>query len=105
VSDLKPTIVTVDIAGEEYAIRSHATPEYTRECAAYVDRTITEILRGGSLIQAHKAGILAALAVTDQLFQTRREVESLRADIARMALKLAADIDTRLAPDDLAASS
>ena len=104
-TDSKPTVVTVDIAGEEYAIRSHATAEYTRECAEYVDRTIAEILRGGSLIQAHKAGILAALAITDQLFQSRRELEALRAEVARSAAKLAADIDARLAPEDLAASS
>ncbi|MGH7507397.1 MAG: cell division protein ZapA [Longimicrobiales bacterium] len=99
------TVVTVDIAGEEYAIRSHASPEYTRECAAYVDRTIAEILQGGSLIQAHKAGILAALAVTDQLFQARMEADALRAEVARVAGKLASDIDARLIPEDLASSS
>ena len=99
------TVVTVDIAGEEYAIRSHASPEYTRECASYVDQTIAEILRGGSLIQAHKAGILAALAVTDQLFQARREAEMLRAEVARTAAKLAGEIDHALAPEDLAAQS
>ena len=99
------TVVTVDIAGEEYAIRSHATPKYTRECASYVDQTISEILRGGSLIQAHKAGILAALAVTDQLFQAKREVEMLRAELSRTAAKLASEIEQSLVREDLAASS
>jgi len=99
------TVVTVDIAGEEYAIRSHATPEYTRECASYVDQTIAEILRGGSIIQAHKAGILAALAVTDQLFQARREIELLRAEVARSAAKLAAEIEQSLVAEDLAGQS
>lgn len=104
-SERPTTVVTVDIAGEEYAIRSHASPEYTRECATYVDQTIAEIMRGGSLIQAHKAGILAALAVTDQLFQARREADVLRAEIARTAGKLASEIEQRIVPEDLAAQS
>lgn len=99
------TVVSVEIAGEEYPIRSQATPEYTRECAAFVDRTISEIMQGGSLINVHKAGILAALAVTDQLFQARKEADALRAEVARTAAKLASDIDSRLVPGELASAS
>src|SRR5690606_21918836 len=65
------TVVTVEIAGEEYNIRALASPEYTKDCAAYVDRTLSEIMRQGSLLQAHKGAILAALALADELFQTR----------------------------------
>lgn len=90
------TVVTVSIAGEEYAIRADATPEYTRECAAYVDRTINEILAQGSLIQVHKAAILAALSLSDQLFQARQESEELRTAMAALARKLSAEIEVRL---------
>lgn len=92
------TIVRVEIAGEEYTIRADATPEYTLECAAYVDRAITDILGQGSLIQAHKAAILAALAITDQLFQARRETEAIRDATSRAATKLASDIEARIEP-------
>ena len=92
------TVVSVEIAGEEYTIRADATPEYTRECAAYVDRAITDILEQGSLIQAHKAAILAALAITDQLFQARGEAEAVRDATARAARELASDIEARLGP-------
>jgi cell division protein ZapA len=101
----EPTVVTVSIAGEEYAIRAHSTPEYARECAAFVDQTLTEIMRGGALVQQHKAAILAALAITDQLFQGRKEMENLRAEVAQQASRLAADIDARLGAADLAARS
>ena len=96
------SVVTVEIAGEEYAIRAVAAPEYTRECAAHVNGRIEEILRQGSLVQAHKAAILAALSITDELFQARRELEALREETAALAGRLAADIQARLGPGDLA---
>lgn len=98
-------VVTVSIAGEEYTIRADATPEYTRDCAAYVDRTIREILDQGSLIQPHKAAILAALAITDELFKSRGEADAVRDDVGRRAGRLAADIEARLAAGDLAGRS
>jgi cell division protein ZapA len=87
------TIVTVEIAGEEYSIRAQASPEYTRECAAYVDRTLSEIMRQGSLVQAHKGAILAALALADELFQARSELESLRGEVTRRAIRMAGEIE------------
>lgn len=90
------TVVTVEIAGEEYNIRAQASPEYTRECATYVDRTISEIMRQGTLVQSHKAAILAALALADELFHTRAELEGLRGELAERAATLAAEIDERL---------
>jgi cell division protein ZapA (FtsZ GTPase activity inhibitor) len=98
------TVVTVRIAGEEYAIRAQATPEYARECAEFVDHTITEIMKG-ALVHSHKAAILAALAITDQLFQGRREAENVRVEFARRADKLASEVEARLEPADLAARS
>jgi cell division protein ZapA len=96
VSDGQNTLVSVEIAGEEYTIRAEATPEYTRECAEYVDRAITDIHAQGSLLQAHKAAILAALAITDQLFQARREADSLRENAVRSAERIISDIESRL---------
>jgi cell division protein ZapA len=90
------TLVTVQIAGEEYSIRAQASPEYTRECAAYVDRTLSEIMRQGSLVQAHKGAILAALAMADELFQTRAELDSLRSEVTRRADQLAGEIEDTL---------
>ena len=39
------SLVRVTIAGEEYMLRAEATPEYTRECAKYVDSTIADFQR------------------------------------------------------------
>ncbi len=98
------TVVTVVIAGDEYNIRAEATPEYTRECARYVDATIAEITRSSrTVMEPHKAAILAALSMADQLFQTRRELDLLHAQGTATVSKLAEVIEHKLAALDLAA--
>lgn len=99
------TVVTVVIAGDEYHIRAEATPEYTRECARYVDATITEITRSSrSVMDPHRAAILAALSLADQLFQTRRELEAVNADCATTVSTISEKIEARLASLGLAAA-
>jgi cell division protein ZapA (FtsZ GTPase activity inhibitor) len=99
------TVVTVEIAGEEYNIRALASPEYTKECAAYVDRTLSEIMRQGVLLPPHKGAILAALALADELFQTRTQLDALRTEVSSRADALASAIDERLDPSGLAGDS
>ncbi|HUG39067.1 MAG TPA: cell division protein ZapA [Longimicrobiales bacterium] len=98
------TVTTVEIAGEEYTIRSEASREYTIECARLVNQTLSEIRSRGSLVEVHKAAILAALALADQLLQARREGERLGEDLARKAARLLADIEERAPAPDLASA-
>ncbi len=74
--------VTVRIAGEEHVIRANAEPEYTKDCARFVDERISEIRRQAGLIEGHKAAILAALSITDEFFQARLEMAKVRGDLA-----------------------
>lgn len=87
------TVTTVTIAGEEYTIRSEASEEHTRECARYVNDTIDQIMSRGSLVEAHKAAILAALALADQLFQAQRDAEVIRERLVERSSRLLAEID------------
>lgn|GEM_PF-159106 len=64
----KRHVVRVTIVGEEYAIRSDAPPDHTRAVAEYVDRAIRAVMHG-SVVEPHKAAILAALQITDELFE------------------------------------
>lgn len=64
--------VRVTIGGEEYAVRSELPPEYTREVAAYLDAALRRVRETLPTVEAHKAAILAALSITDELFQARR---------------------------------
>jgi len=106
VSDERPqrNPVSVIIGGEEYRIRAEATPDYTRECAAFLDRMLAEVQQG-PLVEGHRATILAALSITDQLFQARAELELLRSEVGVLAAKLAAEIEAALRPEDLASGA
>lgn len=73
----KKTSVKVEILGESYAIRSDAAPEHTRAVAEHLDRSIRQILAGGSVIEANRAAILAALQITSELFQERDANEAI----------------------------
>ena len=98
-------VVTVVIAGDEYHIRAEATPEYTRECARYLDATITEITRSSrTVMDPHRAAILAALSLADQLFQTRRELEAVNADSSATVSRMSEKIEGKLASLGLAAA-
>jgi cell division protein ZapA (FtsZ GTPase activity inhibitor) len=100
---MRVSVVTVEIAGEEYKLRAMATPEYTQQCAALVNDAIAEVLQHGSFIQAPKAAILAALSLADELMRTRAELDRLNRDSAGFARRLADDLDARIrAAGDLA---
>lgn len=63
--------VTVRIAGEEHVIRSNAKPEYTIKCADLVSSRIEDIRQRAGLLETHKAAILAALSLADELLQAQ----------------------------------
>ena len=66
-------VVKVRIIGEEYSIRSEAPPERVRQVAEHVDGIIRQVMSGGAVIEAHRAAILAALQITDELFKARED--------------------------------
>ena len=64
-------VVKVSILGDEYSIRSDASPEQTRAVADHVDKAIRQIMAGSQMVESHKAAILAALSITGELFEAR----------------------------------
>lgn len=98
-------VVTVDIAGEEYAIRSPTDPDRTRACAARLDRSIRDVLAQSSLVQPHKAAILAGLTIANELFEAREELARLQRELALRAARLSGDIERRIASGDLASGA
>src|SRR5512145_224905 len=67
----KRHVAKVNIVGEEYTIRSDATPEHVKAVAAYLDREIRKVLGANALMETHKAAILAAMQITDELLRER----------------------------------
>ena len=91
---VKKNVVKVSIVGEEYTLRSEATPEHTQAVAAYVDQAIRKILGGSNMVESHKAAILAALQITDDLFKARQEAS----ELATTTRRLTADVRRWLPP-------
>lgn len=76
--------IKVMIGGEEYTVRSELPPEYTREVASYLDEAIKKVLASGALVETHKAAILAALDITNELFLARRSEREVAARLAAL---------------------
>lgn len=78
----------VTICGEDYAIRSDSAPDHTRAVAAYVDAKIREVLESATVVESHKAAILAALQITDELFQARADHGAMAASMETLSGEL-----------------
>lgn len=84
----KRHVVKVQIVGEEYTIRSDASPEHTRAVAHYVDQAIKRVLHSTPVVETHKAAILAALQITDELFMARETGDSLNASLESLSAEV-----------------
>ncbi len=92
-TDPRRESVTVRIAGEDHTIRSNAEPAYTTRCADHVDRRIHEIKNQVGLLEGHKVAILAALSITDELFQALETQERSDSQMAERVNALAARLE------------
>jgi len=97
VSDQDRSSVTVRIAGEEHTLRSNAPPEYTRRCAKLVSDRIEEIRSRATLLEPHRAAILAALSIADEYFRALEVVESEAGEAASAIEALTSRIEEALA--------
>ncbi len=81
----KKNVVRVTILGDEYSIRSDASPERTRAIAEHVDNAIKQTMRAGNIVDAQKGAILAALSITDELFDAREAGDDLTGSMKRLS--------------------
>ena len=85
-------MVDVQIMGETYTLRSETGRDYTQRVAEHVDRTCREIREESGVVDQKKIVILAALAVTDQLFRMRDGVEVVKGLAEKRAERLTEEI-------------
>ena len=65
------SVVTVEIAGQRYPIRSSLEPEYVARLATYVDEKIRAAADSTPTGDALRLAVLAALNIADELFRCR----------------------------------
>jgi cell division protein ZapA len=63
--------VTVQIAGQRYALRSDADEATVREIAAFVDARLKDIHKQTRIADTQAVATLAALQIAEQLFAER----------------------------------
>lgn len=64
--------VKIQLGGTELTVSSEHSPDYTREVAAHFDAVLARIRSSVPSVDAHRAALLAGLAITDELFQARQ---------------------------------
>ncbi len=76
-------ILKINIYGTEYPIKSDAEtdPDYIKSVAEFVDKKMREIDENTQSKSSIKVAILAALNITDELFQERASKESLYSEM------------------------
>jgi len=96
-------VLKINIYGTEYPIKSDSETdsEYIRRVADYVDGKMREIDQSTQAKSSLKVAILAALNITDELFQEKESYKALRRDLEERLNALNATLDKSLRENDL----
>jgi cell division protein ZapA len=95
-------LVTVEINGMRYPIRSHLDAAYVAELAAYVEQKMQLAARESPAGETLKIAVLAALNIADEYFRARDEGAARRADLSQRARELERLLDLALDAEPLA---
>jgi cell division protein ZapA len=91
------SVVTVEIAGQRYPIRSALDERYVAELAAYVDQKMRLASNAAPASDMLGLAILVALNIADEFFRARQEQSSTHGDLNARALRLERLLDDVLA--------
>lgn len=89
-------VVTVEIAGQQYPIRSTLDERYVTELAAYVDHKIRAATESAPASDLLGLAVIAALNLADELFRARDQQSSAAGDLHARAMRLEAMVDAVL---------
>jgi len=95
--DANSVVITVEILGQRYPIRSSLDTTYVTELATYVDqkmRTAADRTAGGDSV---RVAVLAALNIADEYFRYRKSGSAIRGDVNEVAQELEQLVDEALA--------
>ncbi len=91
------TVVTVEIAGHRYPIRSGLDERYVAELAAYVDQKMRAAVTTSPESDTLGLAILVALNIADDVFRARQQQSTSRGELNERALQLEQLVDAVLA--------
>jgi len=80
--------VEVEIFGQKYLIKGDGDPDYIRQLAEFVDSKMREVHGKLKLSTPGKIAVLAALNITHELFNSKKEMAEQESIIANRAERL-----------------
>jgi cell division protein ZapA len=92
-------VVTVEIHGQQYPIRSGLDPHYVAELAAYVDEKIRLASQETPAGDTLKLAVLAALNIADEYFRAADQEREHHQQVAHRAGELERMLDLALGLD------
>jgi cell division protein ZapA len=90
------TVVTVEIAGQRYPIRSGLDERYVAELAAYVDQKMRAAVDAAPESDMLGLAILVALNIADDVFRARQQQSTSRGELNDRAIQLEQLVDAVL---------
>lgn len=90
-------IVTVEIAGQRYPIRSNLDPAYVAELAEYVEKKVRAASEVAPASDVLGLAVLAALNIADEYFRARQQQTAGGSTLNQRVLELEAIVDRALA--------
>ena len=89
-------VVTVEIAGQRYPIRSGLEPAYVIELAAYVDQKMRVATESAPASDMMGLAVLVALNLADEYVRARQQSSSAHGELNERALRLEQIVDDAL---------
>lgn len=89
-------VVTVEIAGQRYPIRSSLDERYVAELSAYVEQKLRAAAEAAPSSDTLGLAVLVALNITDEYFRARDQRISVSGDFAERTLRLERIVDDAL---------
>jgi len=86
-------VVTVEIAGQRYPIRSGLDPAYVGELAAYVDKKMRAASDAAPTTDILGLAVLVALNLADEYFRARQQSSASNGELNERALRLEELVD------------
>jgi cell division protein ZapA len=90
------SVVTVEIAGQRYPIRSSLDERYVAELAAYVDLKMRAAASAAPASDMLGLAILVALNIADEFFRARDQQSTATGDLNERAMRLERLVDDAL---------
>jgi len=65
--------ITINIMGEEYAIRGSSSPEHLQKVAEHVDSIMQQLSESNPHMSRHKIAVLASINLADELLRLKKD--------------------------------